>query len=378
MINRDFVLTKIRIALQYFSMTPNILFMRLRNFFFEKLVLGRQLSEFWSVFGGHIYFQGLASAVQFNLFSILNDHPGLDIKQICTRLGIQEQPARILMLNLTAARLLKKKGTRYYNKKAASLFLVKGKPYDMSNIILWQHFINYRAMFYFYESIKQSTNVGLQVFPGEEKTLYERLHRQPELHKIFQDAMQEISAQANSELVTNIDLRSCKVLVDVGGGNGSNLIRLVTKHPGLKGILFDFAPACKIAEENFKKNNISQDIKAYPGNCFSDKFPAGIDAILFCHFFTIWSPEENQILIKKSFDSLPENGKLFIFNMVQLDSEDGPMTAAIGSPYFLTLATGKGMLYTAKEYKLWMLEAGFKKVDIVRLPRDHVLITAEK
>lgn len=63
-----------------------------------------------------------------------------------------------------------------------------------------------------------------------------------------------------------------------------------------------------------------------------------------------------------------------IFNMMQFDSEDGPLTAAMGSPYFLTLATGKGMLYTRNEYMKWFREAGFVDVTIQELPTDHALI----
>jgi cyclopropane fatty-acyl-phospholipid synthase-like methyltransferase len=365
-------------APHYFLMRAKIYLTRLKDLFFEKVFLRRELRDFWLTLGGHILFQGLSSGVRFDLFTLLEKNPGLHLEDIATKLNIDKYPCRILLLSLTASRILKKKGSKYYNTRVSRVFLVKGSRFEMTNIILWQHFINYRAMFYFYESIRANTNLGLQVFKGEEKTLYERLHHAPELHKIFQDAMQEISSQANSELAQSIDLGDCKTLVDVGGGNGSNLIRLVKKFPNLKGILFDFPQACAIADENFKKNGLQNLIRSAPGNCFKDKFPSGIDAILFCHFFTIWSPEENKVLIKKSYEALPEKGKLFVFNMAQSDSEDGPLTAAFGSPYFLTLATGKGMLYTAKEYKQWMLEAGFSKVDVVRLPRDHVIMTAHK
>jgi len=50
----------------------------------------------------------------------------------------------------------------------------------------------------------------------------------------------------------------------------------------------------------------------------------------------------------------------------------------MGSPYFLTLATGKGMLYTWNEYMQWMKDAGFATVTRQVLPRDHGLITARK
>jgi len=67
-----------------------------------------------------------------------------------------------------------------------------------------------------------------------------------------------------------------------------------------------------------------------------------------------------------------------IFNMMQHDDESGPMSSAVGAPYFLTLATGTGMLYTWSEYERWMEEAGFRDIERHELPRDHGLIVGTK
>ena len=64
--------------------------------------------------------------------------------------------------------------------------------------------------------------------------------------------------------------------------------------------------------------------------------------------------------------------------MMQNDQENGPLSSAVGSPYFLTLATGKGMLYTWSEYETWFREAGFKSVKRHQLIRDHGAIIGIK
>lgn len=63
--------------------------------------------------------------------------------------------------------------------------------------------------------------------------------------------------------------------------------------------------------------------------------------------------------------------------MMQEDDETGPLTAALGSPYFLAVATGEGMLYTWGEYESWR-EAGFQNLFRKRLPLDHGFIVARK
>ncbi len=247
--------------------------------------------------------------------------------------------------------ILKKKKDLYSNSLIARIYLESQSPKNIINIVKWQHFINYQALFHFYDSLKANKNLGLAEFPGTEPTLYERLSHDPFREQIFQDAMAQISIQANGLFAEFVDLHKVKHLVDVGGGHGSNIIKLTQKYPELQASVFDLPSVCKESREIFGKQKQSPRLSTFEGDCFRDSFPSGPDCFLFCHFFTIWSLDKNLQLLKKAFDALPEGGRVIIFNMMQDNAETGPMSAALGSPYFLTLATGEGMLYTWNEYQ---------------------------
>ncbi len=219
---------------------------------------------------------------------------------------------------------------------------------------------------------------GLEEFPGDEPTLYQRLAHQPELERIFQDAMQGISVHGNQVLADCVDFSNVRYLVDVGGGNGTNVMTLARKYPSLRASVFDSPTVCRIATENIKAAGLADRVNALPGNCFENAFPEGADCILFAHFFTIWSEKQNRALLEKCYRSLPPGGMVVVFNMMQSDDEDGPFSAALGSPYFITLATGEGMLYTWQEYETWMKEAGFSQVQRQCLPSDHGAIFGKK
>src|SRR5688572_15714969 len=68
---------------------------------FEKLSL---------IVGGHIFFQTLSAAVQLDLFDVLSRKPRQTRAQIAKALGIEEKPARILLLGCTSLGLTKKAG----------------------------------------------------------------------------------------------------------------------------------------------------------------------------------------------------------------------------------------------------------------------------
>ena len=345
----------------------------------ERLFLRRMFFQTYLVMGGHIYFQTLSAAVQFDLFTLLARKGRLSRSQIASDLGLEEKPARIVLLGCTSLGLLKKHRDGTYSNTFLSRRLLNGERRDnILPIIKWQHFINYRAMFHFAEALKSNANVGLREITGQGQTLYERLSSHPDLERIFQDAMQSISVQANHLLAEAVDLSNVARLLDVGGGNATNIINLARAYPHLRADVFDWPSVCGIAQANIRNAGLSERLGTVCGNCFSDPFPPGIDCILFAHFMTIWSEDRNKELLTKAYHSLPAGGACIIFNMMQENDEKGPLSSALGSPYFLALATGEGMLYTWNEYETWMKSAGFSRVLKRKLIRDHGLIIGIK
>lgn len=335
-------------------------------------------SELVYLIGGHIFFQTVNTAVKFKLFDLLDSKGGLTENQIASHLGIQSRPARILLLGLTTLKLLKKDYDLYANTELAQRFFTTNSSENLIAVMEWQSEINYHALGHLHESMKSGKNEGLIEFCGSEKTLYERLSHQPHLENIFQEAMEDISKQTNKDLANFVDFREVKNLVDIGGGNASNIISLAQKYPLLRATVFDRPSVCKIAQQNISDHRLEDRCFVLPGNCFTSDFPIEVDAIIFCHFLTIWSEEKNQYLLNKAYQSLPVGGKVFIYNMMQNNSKDGPLTAAMGSPYFLSLATSEGMLYTWNEYVDWMHMAGFKEIKTIKLPKDHGVIIGTK
>jgi cyclopropane fatty-acyl-phospholipid synthase-like methyltransferase len=340
---------------------------------------GGSMDQFYLVLGGHIFFQTLSAAVQLNFFDVLEENTEQSLEELAQKLKLEKKPLRILLLGLSSTGLIELHNSKYRNTTVSRTYMCRNSPQCMRDIVLWQHHINYKALYHFYDAILANKNVGLCEFPnGTENTLYERLTHYPELENIFQRAMQQISVQANRLLSECEEFKNINCLLDVGGGNGSNLMAIIEKNPHIKGIVFDSKTVGEQAREHICKQKYADQIRVDNGDCFKDDFPREVDGIIFCHFFTIWSEEKAQLLLRKAYETLPLGGRCMIFNMLQNDDQSGPLTAAMGSPYFLTLATGEGMLYTGAEYEEWFRKAGFSDVQKKPLPFNHGLITGIK
>lgn len=329
--------------------------------------------------GGHTAFQLLWSGVQVGLFDTLAANPGLQRAQLCEKLGLEDYPARVLLTGLTALGLIRKEDEGYFNASLTGQMLVSGNPGYAAPILGWQARIVYPGLIRFLDSLRQARNVGLEMFPGEGDTLYQRLVSHPELEKVFQDAMSSLSRQANAHLIEAYDFGAFSHIVDAGGGDGTNAMALAKRFPDLKVTIFDSPSVCEIAKRNIDQAGLSERVKVWPGNFLADPFPPAIDGVLYCHILPIWSLERNLELMRKTHAALPSGGATFIFNMMGNDDETGPLSTALGSPYFLAIATGEGMLYSWKDYEAILKQAGFTEIERhTGLPLDHGLLIATK
>ena len=327
---------------------------------------------------GHYRFQYLSAACQFGLFQLLGREPGLTRKDVAERLGIQEQPARVLLLCCTSAGLLRKEGEGYFNTPVSEP--LAGKPDDMpATLVPWEHQANYRPMFWFYESLKENSNIGLQrEIPGDSPTLYGRLAEDPARETVFHNMMGSVSRVMAEELVDRLDLSKYTHLLDIAGGTAVNATHLARRWPHLQITIADLPTVAERANEKIASVGLSDRVRAVGLDVFKDEFPKGCDAVLFSHFLEIWSIERIKELIAKAARAVETGAGLFIATPKAHDDETGPDVAAALSAYFLTSASGEGMVYTPREYQEWAAEAGFEPTGRLSVGIGTAVITGVK
>lgn len=328
---------------------------------------------------GHAAFQLMASGIELKIFDHLEQRP-MNLEEIQRTLNIAESPAKILMTGLTCLRLTEINNDGIYrNTPAASKYLNSKSEASVVDIMGWQKHIVYPGIVQSTECMLQNKNLGLEIFPGTEPHLYQRIAKNQFLSSVFQKAMSSLSRSTHNELLNNLDLAGTKHFVDAGGGDGTNCMAVAKKFTDIpKLTVFDQGAICKIASEKITQNSLQNRIHTWPGDLFETAFPEGMDTLLLSHMLTIWSPEQNIVLLKKAYAALPKNGKLIVFNMAVENDQSGPFSSALGSLYFLCIATGAGRLYTWKEFDHFIDAAGFKSVQSKRLGQAHGMWVAQK
>lgn len=327
--------------------------------------------HFQLVLGGPVFFQTLRTACDLDLFGLLRRKPGLRLEEIAEELQIGAHPARILLMTCAALKLVRKVGLRYRCRAIVARRLERDDPQSLVPVLEWMHQIVYPSMFHYAEAVRQERPVGLQVFRGEEDNLYGRLAHDPGLQTVFHQAMRVRSRMTNAEFLDRVDFSGFKRVLDVGGGDGENILAIAKRHPDLQGTLFDFPPVAEMAARQFAEQGLHERLKALGGNIFEEDFPQGHDCVLFCHFTPNFSQAANRGLMKRAHVALEPGGMVCIYATFLNDRETGPFQAAMISPYFLCTLNGQGRHYSWREASSWLKEAGFADITRVRLPLDE-------
>jgi ubiquinone/menaquinone biosynthesis C-methylase UbiE len=340
-----------------------------------KELLEQDAKPITDIMFGIYYFQYLAAAIELDLFTLLSREPGLTRQGIASRLDLQENPTRILLLGCGSIGLLRKEGDRYYNAPAADRFLSKDRPGNFAPAVRMVNHIAYRPMACFYEALKANTNVGLREIPGSAPTLYMRLSENPRLEAIFHEMMGGISEQGAAALVEALDLSRHRNLLDVGGAEAVNAMALARRWPELHLTILDLPSVAENTRARIQAQGLSDRVTAVGLDCFTDELPKGFDGIMFSRFLGIWSEDKIRGLLAKAGRALHPGGSLFLVETIQDDDEMGGPYAAHLSAYFLTLASGEGMIRTWAEWTKWMEEAGFRSPSRRSLPGnpEHII-----
>jgi predicted O-methyltransferase YrrM len=235
-------------------------------------------------------------------------------------------------------------------------------------------------MFYLTESLKEGRHVGLDDVPGTGTTIYEKLGQDPEREKIFHEAMDATSTFFNPHLAQIKELENVKHLVDLGGGDGTNAIKLARIFPNLTVTVYELPTVCAKAELNIKREKMEGRVKTFAGDFFKDPFPKGFDAVFMSHLNVIWSEERNVALLKRCQEALPKGGLAICYNLMANDAETDPPGAAGMTLFFLTMASGSGMAWPLKSYIDWYKASGFKHRKTYKIvePYEHTIVVGEK
>jgi 2-polyprenyl-3-methyl-5-hydroxy-6-metoxy-1,4-benzoquinol methylase len=309
----------------------------------------------------------LLAAVKLELFTTLGNNKMLSGKEIQDALGLHQRGVYDFLDGLVAMGFLKRTGlletARYGNAPDTELFLDKNKPTYIGGMLEMANDRLYR----FWADLEEALITGQ---PQNEikhngAPMFEKLYASPERLKQFMDAMSGVSTGNFMVLARQFDFSPYKTLCDIGGAAGILSIQVAKHNPNMSCTSLDLPQVEPIAKETIAAHGLSDRVKTGTVDFFKQEFPKA-DVITMGMILHDWNLENKKMLIKKTYNALPEGGA-FIAVEALIDDERRKNVFGLMMSLNMLIEFGEAFDFTGADFEKWTKEAGFRKVEILPL-----------
>jgi len=207
-----------------------------------------------------------------------------------------------------------------------------------------------------------------------EKPFFEYLPEHPDKAQIFDQAMTGIHSRETDVILQSYDFSEMKTLLDIGGGNGSNITSILNKYPDMQGTLFDLPHVVERAQPHIEQSGLSNRCHLVGGSFF-ESVPEGADAYFMRHIIHDWDDEKSLTILRNCHTAMPENSKLLVVDSV-IPAGNEPFAGKFLDLVMLLIPGGKER--TAEEFRSLFEQAGFELIRIIPTESELSIIECIK
>lgn len=187
------------------------------------------------------------------------------------------------------------------------------------------------------------------------------LAQHPQAAAVFHQAMTAFSGQELDAILAAYEFAQVGHVVDVGGGEGTLLVALLSAYPTLRGTLFDLPPAIERAEAYFAEQALRGRCSLVAGDFFKS-IPAGGDLYILKRVIHDWRDEQSITILKQCRTAMSTGSRLLIMERVVAPG-NLPSEAKLFDINMMVSAGGQER--TAVEFAALLQAAGFQLTRII-------------
>ena len=303
----------------------------------------------------------MLTGIELNIFAAVGD--GAAAGQVAAKIGTDARATEMLLNALVAMGMLTKSRGVFHCTRVTGRYFGGKSPNDaraamMHTVHLWER----------WSTLTECVRAGTCVVRRE------AAEDGDDWTEAFIAAMHHYARARAPRVVQAVGVRGARRMLDVGGGSGAYSIAFAQANEKLQVELLDFPEVLAIAQRHIDEAGLSSRIKTRAGDLRSDVFGEGFDVILVSAICHMLGPEGNRDLLRRCYEALAAEGRVVISDFILEEDKAGPKHAALFALNML-VGTREGSSYSEDEYQEWLREAGFRKIQRVRLPGPaHLMV----
>jgi SAM-dependent methyltransferase len=201
---------------------------------------------------------------------------------------------------------------------------------------------------------------------------FEYYSKHPEEGEQFGKAMENVSGFAAQAVLEAYDFSGVRTILDVGGGNGSLALLILSQHPQMQGKVFDLPYIESQAKAGIHAAGAAQRCEFHAGDFFQ-AVPEGADLHTLKFILHDWNDEECVQILRRCRAALAPGGKVLLVEML-VPEEIRPDFVMLMDLNMLVMTGGRER--TAKEFEKVLTEAGFERMRVIPTKSPFSLIEA--
>ncbi|HEX6341004.1 methyltransferase [Umezawaea sp.] len=306
--------------------------------------------------------QAIATAAELRLpdhLATIDDLPGL-----ATATGADEHSLGRLLRYLAALGVVHTSGDRHGLTELGAL-LRSDRTGSMRPLALMYGGPFYRSFAALPDAVRSGGESYAKVFGAHH---FEHMAADPDLAELFHRSM--AAGDAMFEGVTGVfDFSGARTVVDVAGGNGELLHRVLCANPALHGVLMDRPHA--LAAARTRLADVADRVTLVPGD-FTESVPGTGDVYLLSRVLHDWDDERCRAILATVARDVPAHADLLVLE--RLLPESGAVDSlAVPWDVHMLCNTG-GRERTASHYRALLADV----VETHALPLDAHLVHARR
>ena len=182
-------------------------------------------------------------------------------------------------------------------------------PGSLREILITLGEIHYQACGELLHSVQTGTPAFTKAFGTK---LFDYLPQNPDAAAAFNQGMTNLSSLLGHAVLLAYDFSGISSIVDVGGGEGALLRRILELNPEMTGMVLDLPNAI----ESYNRAPTDRSRCSYVVGNFFDSVPEGADAYLLCGVIHDWDDDHAITILSNCRKAMTRNGRVLIVDMI--------------------------------------------------------------
>jgi hypothetical protein len=326
-------------------------------------------AEIFRILGGVYHSGAISCLAQLGVPDLVESGPK-SAKELAQALGVKAEPLyRLLRATASIGVLSEGADGRFSETPLSAVLRSNAQPSLRGLAIMSGREWHGRGWSHLADSVRTGRPVP-ELLGG--KPFFDWIAEDEEEARIFDAAMTSLSMLHAPRVVGNYSFSGLRSIVDVAGGFGLLLAKVLEAHPKLRGTLFDLPHVVERAKGGPLKNVI--DRCSFASGDMFESVPHGADAYMMKHIIHDWPDEKCIALLKACRRGVNPGGKLLVIeSVIQPGNDYAP--GKFLDLQMLIFPGGKER--TEQEFRALFSAAGWKLTRIIDTKAPESVIEGE-